>query len=135
MILAVLTLCSCAYVLQAKYATIRTEFEQSMKGYNKMLRWRDIENAGMIYMAPEERESFMKTAEAIKKREVTITDYRILSSECTPEKNTAEAVAEFDYYVLPSNRIKTQIYRQNWTYFDSGSKKGWQLTSSLPAFE
>lgn len=135
MMLVVLTLCSCAYALQAKNANIREEFDQSMKGYNKMLRWRDIENAGVIYLDPELRETFMKTAEAIKKRGVTITDYRILTSECIPEKSSGEVVAEFDYYILPSNRIKTLVYRQKWTYLDAEDKKGWQLKSSLPAFE
>jgi hypothetical protein len=135
LIFGVLTLCSCAYARQAKQANIREEFNQSMKGYNKMLRWRDMESAGMMYMAPELRDAFMKTTEEIKKRGVTITDYRILTSECTPEKNSAEVIAEFDYYALPSNRIRTLTYRQKWTYLDTEEKKGWQLKSPLPAFE
>jgi hypothetical protein len=106
-----------------------------MKGYNKLLRWRDIESAGMTYLDPELREAFLKTAGEIKKRGVTITDYRILTSECLPEKGTAEVVAEFDYYALPSNRIKTLTYRQKWTYLDTEEKKGWQLKSNLPGFE
>jgi hypothetical protein len=135
MIFAVLMLCSCAYVLQAKHANIREEFSQSMKGYNKMLRWRDIETAGMVYLDPELRDEFMKTAGEIKKRGVTITDYRIVSSECLPDKGTGEVIAEFDYYALPSNRIKTLTYRQKWNYLDTEEKKGWQLKSNLPLFE
>ena len=135
MIVVLLMLCSCAYALQAKHANIREEFDQSMKGYNKMLRWRDVENAGMIYMDPELRDAFMKSAGDFKKRGVTITDYRILSSECTPEKKTGEVVAEFDYYVLPSNRIKTLAYRQKWTYLETEGKKGWHLNSGLPPFD
>jgi hypothetical protein len=106
-----------------------------MKGFNKMLRWRDVENAGMIYLDKELREAFMKTASEIKKRGVTITDYRIMTSECLPDKGTAEVVAEFDYYALPSNRIKTLTYHQKWMYLDSDEKKGWQLKSNLPIFE
>jgi len=135
MIFVILMLCSCAYALQAKHANIRAEFDQSMKGYNKMLRWREVENAGMVYMDPELRDAFMKTAEEIKKRGVTITDFRILTSECIPEKGTGQVVAEFDYYALPSNRIKTLTYRQNWTYLDTEEKKGWQLKSGLPPFD
>ena len=127
-----LMLCACAY---AKETGIREEFDQSMKGYNKMLRWRDVENAGMVYLDPELRDAFMKTAGEIKKRGVTITDYRILTSECLPKKGTAEVLAEFDYYALPSNRIKTLTYRQKWTYLDTEEKKGWQLKSPLPLFE
>jgi len=123
-----LMLCSCAYIQQAvtkaEEAKIREEFEESAKGYNKLLRWREVENAGMTYMDPALRDAFMKSAEEIKKREVVITDYRILTSECFPEKKTAEVVVEFDYYVLPSNRIKTLTYRQQWSYLDMDEKKG-----------
>jgi len=132
MMFVLLLLCSCAY---ARQANIREEFDKSMKGYNKMLRWRDIENAGMTYMDPELRDAFMESAAQIRKRGVTITDYRILTSECKPEKKTAEVVAEFDYYALPSNRIKTLTYRQKWSYLDTEEKKGWQLESALPPFD
>lgn len=132
MMFVLLLLCSCAY---ARQANIREEFDKSMKGYNKMLRWRDIENAGMTYMDPELRDAFMESAERIRKRGVTITDYRILTFECKPEKKSAEVVAEFDYYALPSNRIKTLTYRQKWRYLDTEEKKGWQLESALPPFD
>lgn len=135
MLFVLFMLCSCAYALQAKHANVREEFDKSLKSYNKMLRWRDVESAGMVYLDPELRDAFLKSAEDIKKRGVTITDYRILTSECLPDKGTAEAVVDFDYYALPSNRIKTVNYRQKWTYLDSEDKKGWQLKSPLPVFE
>ncbi|MBL0225896.1 MAG: hypothetical protein IPQ16_10065 [Geobacteraceae bacterium] len=135
MIFILLTLCSCAYALQAKNANIREEFDQGVKAYNKMLRWREVENAGMLYMDPALRDAFMKSAEEFKKRDVIITDFRILTSECLPDKKTGEVLAEFDYYVLPSNRIKTLTYRQNWIYLDTEEKKGWQLKSGLPPFD
>lgn len=135
MIFVVLMLCSCSYVLQAKHANMREEFDRSSKDYNKLLRWREVENAGMIYMDPELRDAFMKSAGEIKKRGVTITDYRILTSECLPEKKTADMLVEFDYFTLPSNRIKTLTYRQNWVYLDTEQKKGWQLKSGLPPFD
>lgn len=125
-------LCACAYT---KQVNIRETFDQSMKGYNKMLRWRDIESAGIAYLDPELRDAFMKTAEDIKKRGVTITDYRIITSECVPEKGTADVVVDFDYYALPSNRIKTLTYRQKWSYLDTEEKKGWQVKSPLPLFD
>lgn len=113
----------------------REEFEHGMKGYNRMLRWHEVENAGMVYAEPELRDAFMESAAAIKKRGVTITDYRILTSECLPEKGTAEVIAEFDYYILPSNRIRTLTYRQQWVYREIGETKGWRLKSGLPSFE
>jgi len=135
LIISALALCSCAYVQQAKNAKVMSEFDDVAKDYNKLLRWREVENAGMMYMDPELRTEFMKSAEEMKKREVVITDYRILTTECLPEKKTAEVIAEFDYYVLPSNRIKTQTYHQDWVYMDTVSMRGWKVKSPLPPFE
>lgn len=129
-LLCCLLMCACA-----NQTAIREEFEKSMKGYNKMLRWQEVENAGMIYLEPEQRELFMDSAETLRKKGVTITDYRILTSECLPEKNSATVVAEFDYYILPSNRIKTLTYKQEWTYREISDRKSWKLKSGLPAFE
>lgn len=127
---AILT--ACTYMRETD---MRDEFDKSMKSYNKMLRWQEVESAGMLYMEPEQRDTFMSAAETMKKRGVNITDYRILTSECLPEKSSAEVVAEFDYYALPSNRIKTVTYRQNWAYREINAKKSWKVKTGLPVFE
>ena len=130
-----LLLCCLAMTACATGKGVREEFELSMKSYNRMLRWQEVENAGMLYLEPEQREIFVKSAEEIKKKGLTFTDYRILTSECLPEKNSGSVVAEFDYYIMPSNRIKTVTYHQNWTYREINEKKSWKLKSGLPAFE
>lgn len=112
---------------------LRDEFDKSIKAYNRMLRWHEVENAGMTYLDKDARPDFMKNAEAMKKRGVNFTDYRILTTECLPEKKSGEVVAEFDYFVLPSNRIKTTTYRQEWIYLDL--LKSWKLKNGLPAFD
>lgn len=116
---------------------IREEFETSVKGYNRMLRWREIPAAGPLYVVPEGRDQYIATAESIKKREVTITDYRILTMDFLEEKLLGDAVVEFDYYVLPSNRIKTLTYKQDWVYREMGKGKEriWKVKSPLPAFD
>lgn len=119
----------------ASQKAVREEFEKNMKGYNRMLRWHEVENAGMLYLEPEQRELFMASAETLRKKGVTITDYRILTWECLPEKNNATVVAEFDYYIMPSNRIKTLTYKQEWAYREISASKSWMLKSGLPAFE
>lgn len=120
----------CAYLAQP---AIREEFDKSIKAYNRMLRWQELEQAGMSYMEPEKRDGFMKQVESLKKRGVTFTDFRIVTSDYLLEKKTADVVAEFDYYILPSNRIKTVTYRQHWVYQDL--IKNWKLASELPDFE
>ena len=123
-----LTLAACA-----THTGLSEEFDRSVKAYNRMLRWHEIENAGMTYMEPEQREEFLKQAEALKKRGISVTDYRILSSQCFLEKKTGDALAEFDYYLLPSNRIKTISYRQEWLYHED--TRSWKVKSRLPVIE
>ena len=131
----ILLCCLMATACASSRLGTREEFEQSMKGYNRMLRWHEVENAGMVFLEPELRDAFMKAAADFKKRGVTITDYRILTTECLPEKGSAEVIAEFDYYILPSTRIKTLTYRQVWTYREIDEKRSWRLESGLPDFE
>lgn len=119
----------------ANQAAIRDEFDKSTKAYNRMLRWQEIEQAGMLYQEPGLRDRFMAAAESMKKRRVTITDYRILTAEFLPEKENGTVAAEFDYYILPSNRIKTLTYRQDWAYREIGKVKAWRVNSPLPPFE
>ena len=107
-------------------------FERESKSFNKMLRWHEIEAAGMAHVSRELRESYLKDAAALKKRGVTFTDYRILTTECLADRDSGEMLVEFEYYVLPSNRIRNQPYRQKW---DHGDSDGWRLKSGLPSFE
>lgn len=112
---------------------LRDEFDKSVKGYNRMLRWHEVENAGMTYLDKDLRDEFMRKAEALRNRGVTMTDFRILTSECLPEKKSGEVIAEFEYFILPSNKLKSLTYRQEWVYQDLLSS--WKLKSGLPAFD
>lgn len=111
---------------------IREEFNKNAKEYNRLIRWKEIENAGSLFVVPEGREQYMADAKSIKKRDVMITDYRILSMEFIDEQRRGDVVVEFDYYTLPSNRIKTLTYKQDWVYSEA---KSWKVKSPLPAFE
>jgi hypothetical protein len=139
MVIALLVLCSCAqigsYAEKLKMQELNEECQKSIKDYNNLLRWREIEKAGMLFVDRTLLDDYIQKAEKIKKREVTITDFRILTTECLAEKKSAAAVVEFDYYTLPSNRISTLTYRQNWKYVDTEEKKGWLIKTGLPEFE
>lgn len=123
-----LTLTACA-----TRTGVSEELDRSVKAYNRMLRWRELENAVMTYSEPGQREGYLKQGETLKKRGITVTDYRILSTQYFPEKQTGDVVAEFDYYILPSNRVKTVSHRQEWVYQESS--KSWKLKNGLPSFE
>lgn len=123
-----LTLAACA-----SGTGLNDKFDQSVKAYNRMLRWQDIENAGRTYIAPELREEFLQKADSLKKRGLSVTDFRIISTRYIPEKKEGDVVTEFEYYLLPSNRVKTISYRQEWVYQED--LKSWKLKSGLPPFE
>jgi hypothetical protein len=134
--MTVMLLVCCIFVSGCanQMATCET-FSKNLKAYNRLIRWQEVESAGMVYLEPALRETFMKSAAGMKKRGVTITDYRILASECLQGNKSAEAIAEFDYYIQPSVRIKTLSYRQLWNFMENSENNGWKLNSGLPAFE
>ncbi len=128
LVIICLTLTACA-----TQTGLSEEFDRSVKEYNRLLRWHEIESAGVTYIDPELREDYLNQAETLKKRGLSVTDFRILSSKYIPDKKSGDVIAEFDYYILPSNRIKTISYRQDWVYQES--IKSWKLKSKLPVFE
>lgn len=130
MLLLSLLLTACAAANQAR---LGVEFDVSVKSFNRMLRWHEIENAGMTYIEPKLRDEYLKQAESLKKRGITFADFRILTSQYLPEKNSGDVLAEFDYYIKSSNKLKTVSYPQDWVYQESS--KSWILKSGLPAFE
>lgn len=132
--LGIVVLSCLATVACANHSGMREQFEKSVKDYNRLLRWHEIPAAGVHYMVPEQRKAFMAAAEKINTKDLSITDYRILTMECRTEKESGSAVVEFDYFILPSNRLKTLTYTQEWTYLDSGGAKSWKVQSVLPAF-
>jgi len=135
MIRGILLLCCLIAVGCANHSGIREDFDKSVKDYNRLLRWREVATAGMLYMIPEERDAFIAAAEKINTKDLSITDYRILTRECLAEKGTGDAVVEFDYYILPSNRIKTLTYKQEWVYQEINETKAWKVKSALPVFK
>ncbi|MFZ2949344.1 MAG: hypothetical protein WA003_07650 [Desulfuromonadaceae bacterium] len=125
---ACLTLTACA-----TRTGLGDELDRSVKAYNRMLRWHELENAVATYSDPEQREEYQKQVGTFKKRGISITDFRILSTRYLPENQSGDVVAEFDYYILPSNRVKTVSHRQEWKYRES--MKSWKLKNGLPSFE
>ena len=115
--------------------TVAETCSKSIKDYNKLLRWKEVDNAGLKFMIKDGRDKFIDDASDFNKRQVTITDYRIRTMDCADKKTEATAVVDFDYYVLPSNRIKTVTYKQDWIYLEEGDNKLWKIKSSLPEFK
>lgn len=129
-LLACLMLTACAAATQAN---LSEEFDTSVKAFNRMLRWHDIENAGMTYIDPALRVRYLQQAESLKKRGLSVADFRIVTSQYLPENKSGAVLAEFDYFMMPSNILKTISYRQEWAYQEN--IKSWILKTGLPVFE
>lgn len=127
-----LTLCLLMTACATQVA-LSEKLDRNVKSFNQMLRWHEIENAGITYIDSEKQESYQKQAATLKQKGISVTDYRIITTKYVPEKKSAEVVAEFDYYILPSNRIKTISYPQEWLYREK--LDSWKLQSGLPDFD
>jgi uncharacterized protein YceK len=116
------------------------ECEKTIKNYNRMIRWQEAEKASIVFVDTKQRLVFDKGAELLRRRGITIADYRILAQECLPDKMKAEATVEFDYFVLPDYRLKTATDRQSWVFREQNPAEadpgtGWKLISPLPDFK
>ena len=102
--------------------------EQSIRAYNRMVRWQEYEAAEKA-VAPPVVDEYRKTFTA---GDLKIADYRIKSLTCDVEKNSAEAVVEIDYYLPPSLSVKTIEDTQKWRHFPDAIPGGGRLVSPPP---
>jgi hypothetical protein len=114
--------------------------EKVIKDYSKLIRWQEQENASLAFVDKKQQPDFNKAVEKNRRRGLSIADFRILAKQCMSDKKMAKATVEFDYYVLPDNRVKTVTDYQTWIYREENEKEpdlgeGWKLTSPLPEFK
>jgi len=107
-------------------------FEQSSKAYNKLIRWDEMTSAQWAFPPEELREEYGRRVESAKG--VKITDYRVKSTECSPERGEATVIVEFEYYREPSVTTRTVMDVQKWKYVDENGSRTWRLMSLLPLF-
>jgi hypothetical protein len=130
-VLAVTASCSTVDTLKKRNAA--SEFEESAKTYNWMLRWHELEKAEATFAADSLRKEYSERVKAAKG--VKIADFRIRNQECSPEKKEGIVVAEIDYFIPPSITLKTVEDVQTWIYVEKDGNKSWRLTSLLPEFK
>jgi hypothetical protein len=128
--LALLSLGACSYY---RDWSLRHDFEESTREYNRQVRWQETEQACMIYVDKAIREQFLARVKAAK--EVKIADYRIKTLEWEKGQKEATATVEMDYYIPPSTRLKTLEDVQKWVYVEGKEFTGWRLVSLFPEFK
>jgi hypothetical protein len=126
-------LAGCGTMKEMKNKDIAIEFDQSAKGYNRMVRWHELDGAETAYVPPGLRDEYRKRV--IDAAEVKIVDYRVKSMECSPVKGEGSAWVEFDFYRPPSVTLHTIEDRQKWAYEGTEGNRAWHLTTLLPEFK
>jgi len=112
---------------------MQDQFDKTTKEYNRMLRWDDLEAAGMNFADTSIRPDYLTRAEAAKG--VKITEYRVKYTDYDPLRGEAKIKVEIDYYIPPSPVLKTLVDNQRWAYKGPESDKSWRLMSLLPEFK
>lgn len=113
--------------------------EKSIKNYNRMLRWGELESASVSLVDKEKQPEFDRGVEQFRRNRVNIVDFRIRSQQCQTDRKQASSTVEFDYFLQPDYRIRTVTDHQKWQ-FREGEKKdaegvnGWRLISPFPDF-
>jgi uncharacterized protein YceK len=128
--LVLLTASSCSSI---RNFTIGDEFDKSSRDYNQMLRWHEWEKANAAYVTGSLREEYALRIKSA--RNVTVTDFRVKSRECDPQKGEAKVLLDIDYYIPPSITLKTVEDSQRWAYTGENGHKLWMLTTLLPEFK
>lgn len=124
-ILMVISLTACSH-------NVREEFDQSLRQYNDMFRWNELDTASM-FVADSLREDFIARAKAANN--LRIVDSRIVGARYDEKKHEASVDVRIDYYLISSARVKTLRDTQKWAYREERGVKGWRLMSPLPEFK
>jgi len=133
MVVISVALAGCGTLKEMKNKDMAVEFDRSARGYNRLVRWHDLDTAEAAFVTPGLRNEYRKRVTAAK--EVKIVDYRVKSMECSPIKREGSVVVEIDYYRLPSVEVRTLEDRQLWSYEGEEENRAWRLTTLLPEFK
>jgi hypothetical protein len=112
---------------------VAQDFDKGSRSYFRMVRWSELDKAPLYFVDDKLRKEFEKRVKESK--DVQITDYRVKSIECRPEKGEAEVTVEWDYYIPPAVKLKTVEDPQKWRYVEEKEKKGWMLMTLYPEFK
>ena len=112
---------------------MQSAFDKSIREYNRMLRWQEFDLACNTYAAEEIRSEC--SSRLAKSGDITIVDTRLIEKHCNPEKREGTATLQLDYYLLPSNRVKTVEYQQSWNYYEELRGTGWWIKTPPPLFQ
>lgn len=111
---------------------VAQRFDDTYREYNRLVRWQEHQNACLGFADPSVAEECLARAGVAKG--ASMADYRVKGVDIDPAKGTATVRVEFDYYVLPSTRLKTLEDVQEWHYEEVDGAERWRIVTPLPDF-
>jgi hypothetical protein len=115
----------------ATQKSLRTDFEENLKNYHELIRWRQLDEASLLASGSVSR-AFKERLQAAKN--TVVVDYRISNISYSEKTREASVKVEIDYYSLSSYRIRTVTDNQKWVYEGKEGRGAWRLISLFPEF-
>lgn len=108
------------------------ECRRTVEDFAHTLRWQRYDE-GALFFAADQRPGFQ--AALIGRRDLQITDVRVLNVSPDARDRCGSAVLEMDYYILPSVTLRTLRIEQNWASLTEGpaSGRGLRIVTPFPA--
>jgi hypothetical protein len=102
-------------------------FETSAKGYGRLIRWSEFENARgyLASDAPAERST--------PPQQVRVTEYEPAQVVVSDDRNQVIQVVKITYFKADNPRVRSIEDRQLWEF--DPKKDAWFLKSGLPEFK
>ena len=126
MLVLMVAICSCSTY------NLRGNLDETARAYGVAVRWKNFETTE-LFVASSLRDQFDKRVE--NARDVEVVDYEIIAVDYDEASKKATVNAKITYSKRFSNRVRTLIDKQVWSYEDPKGSKQWRLMTLLPEFK
>ncbi len=104
------------------------DLDRTLKNYDRAIRWGQFD---AVYAFRQWKDEERPTAPQSLKN-LRVTQYKVLSTDLSIDKQRYTQVVKIHYYLLDSPREREVTDRQKWEYDEE--QKRWWLVSEIPAF-
>jgi len=104
------------------------DLDRTLKNYDRAIRWGQFDAAySFRKWEPNTQPAAPKSLQNLR-----VTQYKVLSTDLSIDKQSYTQVVKISYYLLDSPRERQTTDRQKWEYDEE--QKRWWLASEIPAF-
>jgi hypothetical protein len=126
MVVLMVAVCSCSTY------NLRGNLDETARAYGVAVRWKNFETTE-LFVESSIRDQFDKRVKDAK--DVEVVEYEIIAVDYDEAGKKATVSAKITYSTRSSNRVRTLIDKQVWSYEDSKGSKQWRLMTLLPEFK